>query len=143
MTAPAGRDQQNQQHARAAFPANFEAVAAARRYTQERLNTWGAARESIAASLIVSELASNAVRHVGSGFEVALAYRDDAVRIVVSDQSGALPVPRQPESGATSGYGLNIVRILASDWGCILDDHGKEIWVELAHETGTHPATPD
>jgi anti-sigma regulatory factor (Ser/Thr protein kinase) len=143
VTAPMPRDPRSRQHARAAFPSNVEAVTAARKYTQDNLVAWGATRESLAASLIVSELAANAVRHAGSGFEVALACEADAIRIVVSDQSDVLPTPRPTESGSTSGYGLNIVRILATDWGCTVGDGGKEIWVELAHGPGTRRETPD
>ena len=80
----------------------------------------------------MSELATNAVQHAHSGFEVALSLENDAVRIIVSDASEVRPIPREPEPGATSGYGLHIVKAFASDWGCSLGDRRKEVWVQLA-----------
>ena len=132
MMPPASPNRRDHHSARANFAANPGAVTAARQYTRQKLTDWGADGQSAAASLIVSELASNAVRHAGSGFGLSLTCDHDAVRIVVSDASGVPPVSRHPKAGATSGYGLNIVRNLAADWGCIVGDHGKEIWVQLA-----------
>ena len=107
-------------------------MTAARRYTRQKLADWGGAGQSATDSLVVSELATNAVRHAGSRFGLSLSCDHDAVRIVVSDASEVRPVSRHPEPGATSGYGLSIVSHLASEWGCIVGDNGKEIWVELA-----------
>jgi anti-sigma regulatory factor (Ser/Thr protein kinase) len=116
---------------RAAFAADPDAVAAARKYTVEKLRDWGAGEQSAAAALIVSELASNAIKHACSEFELSLRWDDERLRITVSDASAVRPVPRKPEPGATSGYGLNIVNALASDWGCTWGNQGKEIWVQL------------
>jgi anti-sigma regulatory factor (Ser/Thr protein kinase) len=129
--------------ARATFGADPGAVTAARRYTRQKLTDWGAVGQSAAACLIVSELASNALRHAGSGFGLSLTCDHDAVRIVVSDTSEVPPVSRHPEPGASSGYGLNIVSHLASDWGCIVGDHGKEIWVQLAGLRNWELGAPD
>jgi two-component sensor histidine kinase len=119
-------------------------VSAARRYTRQKLTDWGAAAgQSAAASLIVSELASNAVRHAASGFGLSLTRDHDVLRIVVSDTSEVAPVSRHPDPGATSGYGLNIVSNLASDWGYVMRDYGKEIWVQLADIPKWDLAPPD
>jgi anti-sigma regulatory factor (Ser/Thr protein kinase) len=143
MTPPASGDRRDHHSARATFAANPGAVTAARRYTRQKLTDWGAGGQTAAASLVVSELASNAVRHAGSGFGLSLTCDHDAVRIVVSDASEVRPVSRRPKPGATSGYGLNIVSNLAADWGCIVGDHGKEIWVQLAGIPNSDLGGPD
>jgi hypothetical protein len=68
---------------------------------------------------------------------------DDVVRIIVSDANEVRPVRREPEPGATSGYGLNMVRVFASDWGCRLGDRGKEVWVQLARFPQPPLGVPD
>ena len=68
-------------------------------------------------TLLVSELASNAVRHAGTPFTVTLGCDGSVVRVEVSDGSAAPPRPRVPPLEAVTGRGLMIVDALASDWG--------------------------
>jgi anti-sigma regulatory factor (Ser/Thr protein kinase) len=143
MMPPATPNRRDHHSARATFAANPGAVTAARRYTRQKLTDWGAGGQTAAASLIVSELATNAVQHAGSSFGLSLTCDHDAVRIVVSDTSEVNPVSRHTKPGATSGYGLNIVSHLAADWGCIVGDHGKEIWVQLAGLPNSDLEAPD
>jgi two-component sensor histidine kinase len=86
----------------------------------------------VAAGLIVSELATNAVLHAHSSFELELSHTADTVRIAVSDESVAPPVLQDPRVNSESGFGLRIISKLASDWGFQLGDAGKEVWVRLA-----------
>jgi two-component sensor histidine kinase len=82
--------------------------------------------------LIVSELASNAVLHAHSRFELEISHTADTVRIAVSDESVVPPVLQDPKLDSESGFGLQIIAKLASDWGFELGDDGKEVWVRLA-----------
>jgi two-component sensor histidine kinase len=73
--------------------------------------------QTASAGLIVSELASNALRHAHSGFDLELSHTADSVRISVTDASGDPPVPRDTKLDSKSGFGLQIIALLASEWG--------------------------
>jgi anti-sigma regulatory factor (Ser/Thr protein kinase) len=81
--------------------------------------------------LIVSELATNAVRHAGTPFHVQVDADGRSVRIAVADRSDHRPEPvRAP--GYHGGHGLRIIDALASAWGTRLDGGGgKEVWVRV------------
>jgi anti-sigma regulatory factor (Ser/Thr protein kinase) len=72
---------------RTTYACEIVSIAAARHHTVRQFEDWGLRAHSEAAALLVSELATNAVIHAGSAFEVALIRRDDSVGIVVSDRS--------------------------------------------------------
>ncbi|MCI4145841.1 MULTISPECIES: ATP-binding protein [unclassified Streptomyces] len=139
----------------------------ARRLCGERLDAWGILYGSDAhdvLSLLVSELATNAVIHghvTGRDFRVhllALSAPADAatltIRVEVTDTRGdRLPEPSatpaahaaQPaaDSARTGGRGLFLVEALADRWGCVPrpDGPGKTVWVEYTATTVTTPAT--
>jgi anti-sigma regulatory factor (Ser/Thr protein kinase) len=128
----------------AAEPAS---VPGARRFVSEGLVSWGHHSLVEDAALCVTEMASNAALHSGSGFMNVLVHDlDRTVRICVEDE-GAVPVhavvPQMHHSPAanggshnvedepTTGRGLAIVSILASRWGVDQTDVGKRIWAEI------------
>lgn len=87
--------------------------------------------------LIVSELVTNVVRHVGS--EIRLTVRPgDPVRVEVHNHQSAseaftdlLASGAPPEPSAIGGRGLALVRALASRVGLDSDPNGgKVIWFE-------------
>jgi anti-sigma regulatory factor (Ser/Thr protein kinase) len=82
--------------------------------------------------LLVSELASNAVLHARSPFEVAVTNTPDVVRVAVRDESAAMPEVQSPDQTATTGRGLRIVERLARAWGVDRLNPGKAVWFELA-----------
>ncbi len=71
--------------------------------------------ESVA--LMVSELASNCIRHTDSEFTISVAIENDAVVIEVTDLGKGLPSLRSPNLQELSGRGLEIVSDLSDDWG--------------------------
>jgi anti-sigma regulatory factor (Ser/Thr protein kinase) len=83
--------------------------------------------------LLVSELVTNAIRHVnGSEQPVVLAVRIAArtIRVEVRD-GGAGFEPGKPEPrGADGGFGLFLVERMASRWGVDTRD-GTRVWFEL------------
>ena len=83
------------------------------------------------AALVTTELATNAVVHGQSDFDVAIAHRDGVVKIVVTDSSPAAPVISELGTTSSSGRGLAIVDALAARWGYELVDEGKQVWAEL------------
>jgi anti-sigma regulatory factor (Ser/Thr protein kinase) len=95
--------------------------------------------------LIVSELATNAIRHSRSGqgglFEVILRDLDSAVRIEVRDEGkdGLQPLQPLPGTGealAESHRGLEIVQLLADRWGCIREESHTVVWCDVRSTAG-------
>ncbi len=86
-------------------------------------------------TLLVSELAANAVQHAQTWFTVSVE-ATPRIRVEVSDEDGR-PVRRQPGAPAnTSGRGLNIVARASDGWGVELHpDDGKTVWFEIDPET--------
>jgi anti-sigma regulatory factor (Ser/Thr protein kinase) len=85
------------------------------------------------ARLLTSELATNAVVHAGSGFELAIAESAGTVRIEVSDRNGRMPEPRPADQVAPHGRGLQLIARLAASWGVVASPEGKTVWFELRH----------
>lgn len=84
------------------------------------------------AMLLVSELATNAVCHARSAFDVGLRRGSDLVRVEVSDAGPGDPVVRSPGPTDASGRGLQIVDRLADEWGVVHHQgHDKTIWFIL------------
>jgi anti-sigma regulatory factor (Ser/Thr protein kinase) len=114
------------------FELDPRSVGAARRFTAEVLRGWPAARvETIV--LMVSELATNSIRHGQTGFRLTIACRREALQIEVTDRGGGTPAlqPTGPEDPA--GRGLRIVDQLSDDWGVDRSlAAGKTVWFKVA-----------
>ncbi|WP_410642757.1 ATP-binding protein [Amycolatopsis sp. lyj-346] len=104
-------------------------LAAARRFTRLVLLAWtdGAAVDD--ALLVVTELATNALRHGGGDPVLRLSVHDADVRIEVFDDNPALPV-RRP-AGADGGWGLALVDRLSAVRGTARHGRGKVVWCVL------------
>ena len=85
-------------------------------------------RAQEAAELVVSELATNSVVHARTDFEVFAAADDTAVEVVVADRTGWVGGAR---NARTSGNGLLLVGLLASEWAAVLEGSGKRVWARL------------
>lgn len=108
------------------------AVATAREYTRDRLAEWGVAEEtSLNAELIVSELATNALRYGGPPLELRLIL-DRGLTCEVSDGRDTAPHLRHARTTDEGGRGLFIVAQLAQAWGTRYSPDGKTVWTELA-----------
>ena len=66
---------------------------------------------------MVSELATNCVRHTVTDFTVRVERTPDEVRVDVTDTGGGTPEVRSPEPSEPSGRGLRIVRELSDSFG--------------------------
>uniref|UniRef100_A0AAU2VPU7 ATP-binding protein n=1 Tax=Streptomyces sp. NBC_00008 TaxID=2903610 RepID=A0AAU2VPU7_9ACTN len=90
-------------------------------------------------TLVVSELATNAVRHGGGSYTLRLDATADAVHVAVSDPSSEPPHERTPDlSGGTGGFGWHMIRHLADDVTTVPGPgQGKTIRARL----GRHRAT--
>lgn len=104
----------------------------ARRFTRDKLNTWGLTGVADNAILMISELVTNAILHGGEGAVLTLTLDDLKIRAEVRDSSPAMPVVRSYSETATTGRGMVIVDALAAAWGIFAVDDGKVVWFELA-----------
>ena len=113
------------------FPCELYAPGAARRFVADTLTEWGRRSLLADASIVVAELATNAVVHARSEFIVAVSSQTDSVRLSVRDASPVLPTVRDPGPDSISGRGLMLVATLARRWGIELISDGKVVWAEL------------
>jgi two-component sensor histidine kinase len=89
--------------------------------------------------LMVSELATNAVQHARTAFEVALIRFDEEIRVEVTDDSRGRPTMRSPAPDEPTGRGLQIVDLLASDWGIERGlREGKTVWLTVSTVVAAH-----
>jgi anti-sigma regulatory factor (Ser/Thr protein kinase) len=86
------------------------------------------------ASVIVSELATNAVQHARSPFRVSVDESVGDVCISVHDvgEGHAVPPSTVIDDHALEGRGMAIVEALAHRWGCDTLSDGKVVWAQLA-----------
>jgi serine/threonine-protein kinase RsbW len=120
-----------------AFPAWPESVPVARRYVSETLDRIPPELCQTAA-LLVSELATNVVRHSGAGeFVVELDNRPDEglLWVGVTDSGTGFPVLRPPSVTAEDGRGIQLVATLADRWGAgrRRGATDKTVWFELRY----------
>jgi anti-sigma regulatory factor (Ser/Thr protein kinase) len=112
------------------FACRPAAVSAARELVRTTLD--GHAAELIdAAELMISELASNCVRHAQTDFEVRISAREE-VRIEVRDSGSGSPRVLSPSPREPSGRGLRIVEAMSRHWGVIAEPNGKVVWFTIA-----------
>ncbi len=85
-------------------------------------------------ALMVSELATNAVRHGGTAFEVRVERTSEELCVEVADSGQGLPTVRQALPRDSSGRGLRIIESLADNWGVrpANDGPGKTVWFTLS-----------
>ncbi|MFI9810394.1 ATP-binding protein [Streptomyces sp. NPDC052301] len=90
-------------------------------------------RSSQDAQLVVSELVTNAVRHAPGPGALVLELTPDTtlLRIIVSDSSPDLPVPRAHDAHRVGGHGLHLVSRLCDQLHTTALDSGKQIAAHL------------
>lgn len=108
----------------------------ARHAAEAALREWGVAPGSAPVVLLVlSELATNAVRHgrvPGRYYEVRIAYdAEKLVGVEVSDPREGLPRLGDATPDAESGRGLAIVEAFAEAWGVRPRTVGKTVWARV------------
>lgn len=121
-----------------AFPGLAEQVVQARHFVGALVAEKGPVDD---ATLVVSELATNAVRHSLSGAEggwflVVVGFGDGCIRIEVVDQGGErVPHVCDVTSQEEGGRGLLLIAACAKDWGVKNWPDGRSVWAELAWES--------
>ncbi|MFD9319620.1 ATP-binding protein [Streptomyces sp. NPDC060053] len=105
-----------------------------RRTAAKQLSRWGAPVAVDEAELLVTELATNVVKHVGEGSSATLIleWRGERLRLEVHDKSRVMPSPGMADCDAECGRGLHLLAALAVDWGTVLTAAGKAVWCEIS-----------
>ena len=111
-----------------------ESVRASRRFVVAALRRLGADHLIHDATVIVSELATNAVRHARSPFRVSVDESPGLVCISVQDVGdGHAGLPTiAPDDHAIEGRGIAIIDALAHSWGYDALEDGTVVWAQLA-----------
>lgn len=113
------------------FPHRLQSVPEARRFARDVLD--GQAPELLeAVALMVSELATNSIKHAASDFELTIDASKRRLRIAVSDSGPGVPELRDPGPQTISGRGLPIVKALSDSWGVTRRADGKDVWFVLS-----------
>lgn len=114
-------------------------VACARLALAKKLMEWQMTELLDDASVIISELVTNAAR-LGKIFSLTLRRTDRrTLRIEVEDSSAEVPKPRDPladldreDPDDNGGRGLVLVEALSDRWGYELLPAGKIVWATLS-----------
>ena len=115
------------------------AARCARRAVREELRGALPGRRLADVELLVSELATNSVRHAGCDESGELAMeadvRPDRVRVRMTDPGPGFDAaaPEPPATGATGGYGLVLLERLSDRWGTQRDG-GFSVWFEVERD---------
>ena len=120
------------------IPGQAREVSRARAFITQTLSATGKGRsvDSDAATLLTSELVTNAILHTESGapggtVTIVMVDVPDGVLIeVVDDGSGGTPVVKG-DLLATDGHGLFLVQQLTAQWGYLRDAAGTTVWFHL------------
>ena len=118
---------------RRVFPGRHEQVAQARRFVGRVLDGCPVTDEAV---LCVSELATNALLHTGSGaggkFEVIVQHGESWARVAVCDEGSPVrPAARALDSVSEDGRGLGLVALVADRWGQCGDEYSRTVWFEF------------
>jgi anti-anti-sigma regulatory factor len=93
---------------------------------------WSTAHLIGPASIVASELVTNAVRHAGTPFELSLAHTPRYLHVAVRDDDPRPAIRQEGELLATGGRGLRIIEQTALCWGSTPAQYGKVVWATLA-----------
>ncbi|MFJ4084903.1 ATP-binding protein [Streptomyces iakyrus] len=112
-----------------------------RRIARASLTHWGRPDLIEAVELLLTELATNALRH-GSGPDVGVrvSMQDNHLKIEVNDGSPVRPVLRHAEVDDEGGRGLLLVESMAETWG--VSDDGTTTWCTLPLTKGPEEMSP-
>jgi anti-sigma regulatory factor (Ser/Thr protein kinase) len=116
------------------LPPDVASVPHARHLVLGLLRTWRAPHDHDDAALLVTELVSNVIDHVGgeASLTVELTLADRWLRISVADGSSVLPVVRELSRERPRGRGLRLIQAIADRWGVEERHGGKKVWFDMA-----------
>lgn len=119
------------------LPPEPSSASRARRMVAEFLVEQGQDALAEVATLLVSEVVTNAVVHAVTDIEVSCRSDAMGVRVETRDRSPVLPSLRHYDDSSMTGRGLGLVEQLADAWGVDARGDGKVVWFGLAGQGGT------
>lgn len=108
-------------------------VGQARKMLREALSDSGAEHLVESATVVLSEVITNAFVHVGAEVRLQVWATADAVRVEVEDDARYLPARRHYASTAGTGRGLQLIEELTDRWGAAARTTGKTVWFEIGN----------
>jgi signal transduction histidine kinase len=94
------------------------------------------------ATLITSELVTNAIQAGCSRLALTMRVHRSHIRLTVSDDGAGFPQIVYGGQNDSHGRGLALVAALTHDWGVDVIPAGKEVWADLALPETAFPAGP-
>ena len=123
--------------ARVELPGERQSVPLARDLVMQMLGPAESRDIVDSATIIVTELVANAVRHASGPCAVELTRRGELLRIAVVDGDPGIPGLQRLDVGALGGRGMHIIAALAFGWGVdALGDGHKLVWADLRPSKG-------
>jgi anti-sigma regulatory factor (Ser/Thr protein kinase) len=116
------------------FAPDAASIRAARRFVLEAVGDAGQELRD-AVSVMVSELAMNAVQYAHTAFDVRMELTDESLRVEVTDAGGGHPeIQPLPPASSPHGRGLFIVDQLSDEWGVLpaLDGSETSVWFRIS-----------
>ncbi|KND32135.1 ATP-binding protein [Streptomyces acidiscabies] len=101
-----------------------------RRIGAAHLKLWGLNSCVDTATLLISELVTNAIRYGTEDITFSLSHKAGEITIEVIDGSSEFPQVRQPAADKESGRGMFLVEAMADRWGTSED--GTRTWCTIA-----------
>jgi anti-sigma regulatory factor (Ser/Thr protein kinase) len=114
------------------LPADPQAAGQARRLVREVLERADATQVLDDAMLVVSELATNAVRYGKDPISASVTVDDQTLVIAVRDgRASDLPYPKVLTQTEPDGRGMHLVAAMSARWGWDRNGDSKVVWAEL------------
>jgi anti-sigma regulatory factor (Ser/Thr protein kinase) len=122
------------------FKAEPASVKAARDFVIAALRVWDMDELEEFATLLTSELVTNAVIHARTAFRLHASCAPSELIVEIRDRSPEF-APGPPHGrDAAYGRGLALVAAVAARWGVRFEEYGKTVWFSLAPSGG--PVVP-
>ncbi|MGC0426385.1 anti-sigma regulatory factor (Ser/Thr protein kinase) [Streptomyces sp. SAI-195] len=98
-----------------------------------QLRRWGVPHAVGETELVVTELATNVIKHVGEGAAAPLVLErgGERLRVEVHDRSRSMPSLSPAVCDDECGRGLHLLAAVTVNWGTVLTAIGKSVWCEI------------
>ena len=119
------------------IPGRPEQVSSARAFVSRTLSAHEIGTDNDTATLLTSEIVTNAIAHTKSGVEggtvtiVVIGIPHGVLVEVIDDGSAGTPIVKG-DLYAAEGHGLFLVQELATQWGYLRNTGGTTVWFHLA-----------
>jgi serine/threonine-protein kinase RsbW len=128
------------------IPGRPEQVGLARAFVVRALAANQVGADTDAATLLTSEIVTNAIQHTRSGAEggtvtiVVIGVLRGVLVEIIDDGAAGAPIVKG-DLYAAEGHGLFLVQNLAAEWGYQRDEAGTTVWFHLPASYEPRPAS--